>query len=487
MYVPSNACVTCWHFASHLDRLSKKHCCATAKYDVSVERSLDWLRPLTVSKQSTKPKLNKSAHSASGTSSVLSSGRTALLQQVIKLKQMYADSAGYVLRSHRPCPLRASDGALLVDKSNDTYFFFFFRPPSAAILYVSYRYSKTCPDCGRTFTHPPAWASHMGSRLCREESALAKQQQQQQNAKQSGHSRSMADSTAPPRGSPKPRAEPTEPDPRSWSAEEDRELLQLVRSQGATDWAARAAEFPFNRSASAIRKRWFKLQEQAADSMASARRREMQKEQQQRQTASTTSSMRRQLKQNQSFDQFSDPPEVGKAKSSNRAPPGWTKEEDAELRQLVAKHGVGNWGPVEAEFSSGRSSDAVRKRWHYVLADSGGDHEDIGTATSAKQSVPSAASKWSTDEDMELLRLVKEHGTDSSSWDPLSKIFCSKFEGSTRSGASLRGRWQRMEEEAAAVGTTVLDMRISLWHKTDKVVIKVRPRKLLLAVAEVVL
>ena len=88
--------------------------------------------------------------------------------------------------------------------------------------------------------------------------------------------------------------------------------------------------------------------------------------------------------------------------------------------------------------------------------------------------VASAASKWTVKEDLELVRLVKEHGANSGSWEPMAELFSTKFEGSTRSAGSLRGRWQRLEDEAAAVGTTVLDMRITLWQKTDKVVIKVR-------------
>ncbi len=384
------------------------------KYDVWTQRDLDWLRPLSAPKQPARSRSTKA-----GASSDLATGRAALLHQVAKLRQMYADTSGY---------------------------------------------SKTCPDCGRTFSHPPAWASHMGSRLCKEES----QAKQQQNAKQG--SRPRLEPTAPARSAPTLRAELPDSDPRSWSAEEDRALLQLVRSRGAADWATRAAEFPYNRSMSAIRKRWFKLQEDAADSMVSARRRAQQQKEQQRQSASTASLPRR-PPLNRSFDQFADPPEVSKAKSVNKAPPGWTKEEDAELRQLVAKLGVGNWGAIEAKFSSDRSSDAVRKRWHYVLADSS-DNEEDATATSAKQPVATAASKWTVDEDLELVRLVKKHDTSSGSWEPMAEIFCRKFEGSTRSGGSLRGRWQRLEEEAAAAGTTVLDMRISLWHKNDQVAIK---------------
>ena len=72
------------------------------------------------------------------------------------------------------------------------------------------------------------------------------------------------------------------------------------------------------------------------------------------------------------------------------------------------------------------------------------------------------------------MRLVKDHGANTGSWTSMAEIFSSKFEGSTRSAGSLRGRWQRLEDEAAAVGTTVVDMRITLWHETDKVVIQVR-------------
>lgn len=369
-----------------------------------------------------------------------------------KLKQMYADTAAYVL-----CLSRCTS-FLGCSRQKVLEFTLALSPDRCLPVHLVFgerRYSKTCPDCGRLFSHPPAYASHVGSRLCKEESALLQQKQQEQQQQQK-----------------QKRTQP-ELDPRSWSADEDEALLQLVRTRGEVDWATRAAEFPYNRSISAMRKRWFKLQQ--ADGMVGARRREPQKEQT---NQAESTSLRQRPSQNRNFDQFSDPPEVGKAKSTSKAAPGWTKEEDAELRQLVVKHGVGNWGPIKAEFSSGRSSDAVRKRWHYYLADSNDDNDnddEAETASSTKQQpVVSAASKWTVDEDLELLRLVKEQGTNSGSWQPMAEIFCRKFEGSSRSGGSLRGRWQRLEEEAAAVGTTVLDMRIALWHKDDKVVIKVR-------------
>ena len=420
------------------------------KYDVWAERGLNWLRPRVVPKQSAHSRSSKSGHSASPADVELSAGRAALLEQVGKLKQTHFEPTG--------------------------------------------GYSKTCLDCGRIFTHAPAYASHVGSATCKEDAARAKQQRQQhqQNGKQATRSQFVPEPTAPPRGSPTVRGDVPDPDPRSWSAEEDRALLELVRSRrAASDWTTRAAQFPYNRSSSAMRNRWFKLQEDAADKMTSARRREQQKEQQ-RQAEAATKEQR--PAENKSFDQFPDPPEVSKVKPTHKAPPGWSKEEEAELRQLVAKHGVGNWGAIEAELSTGRSSGAVRKRWNYVIAadssgGSGGSGGEVGAATAparpsslpsqAKQPVVSAATKWTADEDLELVRLVKEHGVTragtgnpKSLWDTMAEAFSRKFTETTRSGGGLRGRWQRLEDEAAAVGTTALDMRVSLWHKADSVVIK---------------
>ena len=77
------------------------------KYDVWTPRDLEWLRPLTLPRGGGgdsgggggSSKASSSSAAAAkvatiGTAAELSGGRTALLQQVIKLKQMYADTAG---------------------------------------------------------------------------------------------------------------------------------------------------------------------------------------------------------------------------------------------------------------------------------------------------------------------------------------------------------------------------------------------------------
>ena len=196
------------------------------KYDVWIPRSLDWLRPVTVPGKPRPAKAKPSASSASGEGG--GGERTQLLQQVAKLKSLYADSAGY---------------------------------------------QKACPDCGRVFTHPPAFASHVGSRLCKEDTQalVAKSPGGYKREPLTEGDAAAAFVRPSPRGSPMQRSAVPESDPRSWSAEEDEALLQLVHNKGAADWVGKAAAFRYNRSASAVRKRWFKLQEDAADSMAQQR------------------------------------------------------------------------------------------------------------------------------------------------------------------------------------------------------------------------
>ena len=70
----------------------------------------------------------------------------------------------------------------------------------------------------------------------------------------------------------------------------------------------------------------------------------------------------------------------------------WTHEEDAELARLVHKHGAGNWSAMGSEFSSGRSSNALRNRWMRLERQGGADlyrqkeAEDHGSWTLAEVS-----------------------------------------------------------------------------------------------------
>lgn len=44
----------------------------------------------------------------------------------------------------------------------------------------------------------------------------------------------------------------------------------------------------------------------------------------------------------------------------------WSQEEDTELRRLVTMHAA-DWHRIEETFSSGRSRNALIKRWHTKL------------------------------------------------------------------------------------------------------------------------
>ena len=64
--------------------------------------------------------------------------------------------------------------------------------------------------------------------------------------------------------------------------------------------------------------------------------------------------------------------EVGVAEAGAVAGGAWSAEEDAQLRELVTNHGVGNWHAVSADFASSRSSDALRHRWTKLEKQGGG-------------------------------------------------------------------------------------------------------------------
>ena len=105
-------------------------------------------------------------------------------------------------------------------------------------------YSKTCPDCGRVFNHPPAYASHVGSRLCREDTATLSQPASVDRSKLGAASQQER---------------------LVWNALEDAQLARLVRLHGPGGWDGKSAAFTTARSASALRRRWQKLEDAAQE------------------------------------------------------------------------------------------------------------------------------------------------------------------------------------------------------------------------------
>ena len=413
-------------------------------------------------------------------------------------------------------------------------------------------YSKTCPDCGRVFNHPPAYASHVGSRLCREDTATLSQpasvdrsklgaasqqerlvwnaledaqlarlvrlhgpggwdgksaafttarsasalrrrwQKLEDAAQENGVSmgeervplyntatkRKVAGGSAPRRDhlerylqdhpeyevfqmeeeeeqeeeeeeKPSLRVEVAAPSPREtktaadspatssvWSAENDATLLRLVAEGGAQDWKEKAAAMPGEQfNASSVRKRWLKLDKLAREAGGSAAA-----------PAQAAPSS----------------PRDTVWRGGNKSSSLWSEAEDGELRTLVAQHGVGNWSAIASQSTTARSADAVRKRWAYVLAP---DNDEDEQSASSDDPRPDSGPTWTALEDAELAALVQEHGV--GNWAPMGAAFSSK-----RSKSSLRGRWMRLEEEAAAEGGDAMKTRIRLWDEAKKEVVQ---------------
>lgn len=173
-----------------------------------------------------------------------------------------------------------------------------------------------------------------------------------------------------------------------WGALEDAELARLVREDGPGSWAAKASVFSTGRSASAIRMRWIKLEEDAeqAGTTAGEMRIRVWNRATQRLTAGNSAPRRENLErfmeEHPEYIVHSDPGgtkaggashAVASPKSSTSRPERreeedearvlWTPEEDAELAKLINMHGVGDWASKAARFSTARSANSLRKRW----------------------------------------------------------------------------------------------------------------------------
>ena len=103
--------------------------------------------------------------------------------------------------------------------------------------------------------------------------------------------------------------------------------------------------------------------------------------------------------------------EVGVAEAGAVAGGAWSAEEDAQLRELVTNHGVGNWHAVSADFASSRSSDALRHRWTKLEKQGGG-------WSKGPDSLGRVIMLWTAAEDANLNELVAKHGA--GNWEPIS-------------------------------------------------------------------
>ena len=116
---------------------------------------------------------------------------------------------------------------------------------------------------------------------------------------------------------------------RTWTEEEDREVLRMVDQLGPGDWHSKATQLGTGRSGGATYHRWRKL--------------------------------------------GGDPNEPkGTKRPRAIAHTHWTEQEDTTVVRLVRQHGTADWESIAKELGTqcppGRATSAIQKRWQTVLA-----------------------------------------------------------------------------------------------------------------------
>ena len=135
-----------------------------------------------------------------------------------------------------------------------------------------------------------------------------------------------------------------------WAVEEDNTLRKLCAKKGSGNWDDKALYFTrTGRSANSLRQRWAKL---VADGTTTK----------QQSTSSGSSSGGGASGKSRGGGQDADGEDAGR----------WTGAEDAELRRKVDKGGTSRWHLMSADFSTKRSSGALRRRWYHLREVSGG-------------------------------------------------------------------------------------------------------------------
>lgn len=295
-----------------------------------------------------------------------------------------------------------------------------------------------------------AWFSRTSSRLHRAEAA--------------GQSRKLQQSSAAAKvGTTSTRAVAAAGSGGAWSAQEDKQLRAMCARDGFGDWDAKATRFTAGeRTASSLRQRWSKLQSESSQQVSSSRAStggavvghwSEQEDAELRKMATKTrknwdlmasrfitersaSALRRRWYTLVELDgededgeggSSSDDEDGGSQEASSAS--SWLPAEDAELRQLVAESGSGDWETKAAKFSTNRSSGALRFRWYHLR-----DADSAAAATAPAPASPGATTGWTSAEDAQLKKLVKQTGA--GDWEAKAAAF-----KTSRSSSSIRHRW----------------------------------------------
>ena len=218
-----------------------------------------------------------------------------------------------------------------------------------------------------------------------------------------------------------------------WSEEEDTHLRKMV-AKSQENWRLIASRFVTDRTVSALRRRWYHLQEIA---LASSEDEEGSEDEEEEDEEGEEG-------EEEGSSDESDDSESGEEPGSSSS---WLPAEDAELCKLVAEGGTGDWKTKAEAFSTERSAGAIRFRWYHL--------RDSGAATAAcppsakapAASSAAAAAGWTSAEDSQLLKLVRQRGV--GDWQAKAEAF-----NTDRSSSAIRHRWSCYLAAKAAAATT---------------------------------
>jgi hypothetical protein len=190
-----------------------------------------------------------------------------------------------------------------------------------------------------------------------------------------------------------------------WLPHEDLLLREMIEREGTGDWEGKSRKLGTDRSADAMRRRWYKLSKDAAERSGGA-------------------------------------VGVDDRLAADDLDPRWTAAEDAQLQRMVTEEGAGNWQQL-ARLHTERSADALRFRWD-VLQKEGGERSSgsssgalsttsfSGGTRAAGSDDGGPAASWTAAEDAELRRLCQQGG----SWAQKAAAF-----STNRTANALRHRW----------------------------------------------
>jgi hypothetical protein len=163
-----------------------------------------------------------------------------------------------------------------------------------------------------------------------------------------------------------------------WSAREDRQLQSMVSTYGPGNWRQKAEAFDTDRSADALRFRWYVIQkdgeERSPESDDIAAKAPVVN------TAGTNGNSMSKTRRHSKDERAIQPSQ------QLHTPSAWLPDEDAQLRALVSKEGPGNWQNKANRFKTGRSAGALRFRW-YVLK----EEDEAAAKVKHKSATASAA------------------------------------------------------------------------------------------------